>query len=215
MLDFKEYRRKNDAYYVYENNTFQNQLDAEINKAVDDWIKDLQITLMEPLMSVNGIAKEKSLQRSLWDRFSNTIANLWHGRYQRTNPYYYRNIASDYLGSKKESYLGLEDYKNLKETVDSLENLLVEQKFSDLRLFRVLQNKGEELKVKLKQIFAKYPNMIYAFSKQAGFWYILEFKFKETAKGEFLWNAKPRFGKTLASYDLVKQLNANKVLIVN
>ena len=38
--------------------------------------------------------------------------------------------------------------------------------------------------------------------------------FKETAKGEFLWNAKPRFGKTLASYDLVKQLNANKVLIV-
>lgn len=38
--------------------------------------------------------------------------------------------------------------------------------------------------------------------------------FKETAKGEFLWNAKPRFGKTLASYDLVKRLNANKVLIV-
>jgi superfamily II DNA or RNA helicase len=38
--------------------------------------------------------------------------------------------------------------------------------------------------------------------------------FKETAKGEFLWNAKPRFGKTLASYDLAKQLNANKVLIV-
>jgi type II restriction enzyme len=38
--------------------------------------------------------------------------------------------------------------------------------------------------------------------------------FKETAKGEFLWNAKPRFGKTLASYDLAKRLNANKVLIV-
>lgn len=38
--------------------------------------------------------------------------------------------------------------------------------------------------------------------------------FKETVKGEFLWNAKPRFGKTLASYDLAKRLNANKVLIV-
>lgn len=32
--------------------------------------------------------------------------------------------------------------------------------------------------------------------------------------GEFLWNAKPRFGKTLTSYDLMKRLGAQKVLIV-
>lgn len=32
--------------------------------------------------------------------------------------------------------------------------------------------------------------------------------------GQFLWNAKPRFGKTLAVYDLCKQLNLKKVLIV-
>lgn len=38
--------------------------------------------------------------------------------------------------------------------------------------------------------------------------------FEKTEKGEFLWNAKPRFGKTLASYDLVKRLKAKKVLIV-
>lgn len=38
--------------------------------------------------------------------------------------------------------------------------------------------------------------------------------FEKNEKGEFLWNAKPRFGKTLASYDLAKQLKANKVLIV-
>lgn len=31
---------------------------------------------------------------------------------------------------------------------------------------------------------------------------------------EFLWNAKPRFGKTLSVYDLVKQMNLDKVLIV-
>ena len=31
---------------------------------------------------------------------------------------------------------------------------------------------------------------------------------------EFLWNAKPRFGKTLSVYDLVKQMNLTKVLIV-
>lgn len=38
--------------------------------------------------------------------------------------------------------------------------------------------------------------------------------FTSHENGEFLWNAKPRFGKTLASYDLAKELNAKKVLIV-
>jgi len=32
--------------------------------------------------------------------------------------------------------------------------------------------------------------------------------------GKFLWNAKPRFGKTLSSYDLVRKMNAKKALIV-
>ncbi|MBS5217955.1 MAG: hypothetical protein KHY61_07720, partial [Sutterella wadsworthensis] len=32
--------------------------------------------------------------------------------------------------------------------------------------------------------------------------------------GEFLWNAKPRFGKTLTSYDFCKRVGAQKVLIV-
>lgn len=32
--------------------------------------------------------------------------------------------------------------------------------------------------------------------------------------GEFLWNAKPRFGKTLATYDLARRLPAKRVLIV-
>lgn len=38
--------------------------------------------------------------------------------------------------------------------------------------------------------------------------------FEKNEKCEFLWNAKPRFGKTLASYDLAKRLKATKVLIV-
>ncbi len=38
--------------------------------------------------------------------------------------------------------------------------------------------------------------------------------FENNPKGEFLWNAKPRFGKTLASYDLAKRLKANTILIV-
>ena len=38
--------------------------------------------------------------------------------------------------------------------------------------------------------------------------------FTANESGEFLWNAKPRFGKTLAVYDLCKRINATKVLVV-
>lgn len=37
---------------------------------------------------------------------------------------------------------------------------------------------------------------------------------KDNPQGEFLWNAKPRFGKTLTAYDLVRKLDAVNVLIV-
>lgn len=38
--------------------------------------------------------------------------------------------------------------------------------------------------------------------------------FKSHDKGEFLWNAKPRFGKTLACYDLCMRMGFEKILIV-
>ncbi|MDO4679776.1 MAG: DEAD/DEAH box helicase family protein [Aerococcus sp.] len=34
------------------------------------------------------------------------------------------------------------------------------------------------------------------------------------AGGEFLWNAKPRFGKTLTTYDLIRQMHLTNVLVV-
>jgi len=38
--------------------------------------------------------------------------------------------------------------------------------------------------------------------------------FMRNEGGEFLWNAKPRFGKTLSAYDLARKLDAQNVLIV-
>lgn len=38
--------------------------------------------------------------------------------------------------------------------------------------------------------------------------------FQEHSNASFLWNAKPRFGKTLSTYDLVRRLEAENVLIV-
>ncbi|AEC01419.1 Eco57I restriction-modification methylase domain-containing protein [Parasphaerochaeta coccoides] len=37
---------------------------------------------------------------------------------------------------------------------------------------------------------------------------------KDHPEGEFLWNAKPRFGKTLTTYDLVRKMEAQKILVV-
>lgn len=37
---------------------------------------------------------------------------------------------------------------------------------------------------------------------------------KEHKGGKFLWNAKPRFGKTLTTYDLARKMKANMVLVV-
>ena len=38
--------------------------------------------------------------------------------------------------------------------------------------------------------------------------------FQANPNSEFLWNAKPRFGKTLSTYDLARKVNADKVLVV-
>lgn len=38
--------------------------------------------------------------------------------------------------------------------------------------------------------------------------------FNSHEKGEYLWNCKPRFGKTLSAYDLCRRLNVTNVLIV-
>lgn len=67
--------------------------------------------------------------------------------------------------------------------------------------FSALQNESKKIEYKLR------------FEQDEAVKKALEY-FKKNEKGEFLWNAKPRFGKTLASYDLAKRLEAKKVLIV-
>jgi superfamily II DNA or RNA helicase len=67
--------------------------------------------------------------------------------------------------------------------------------------FAALQNENKKTEYKLR------------FEQEEAVKKALEY-FEKNEKGEFLWNAKPRFGKTLASYDLAKQLKAQKVLIV-
>lgn len=72
--------------------------------------------------------------------------------------------------------------------------------FDDFRC-RDVRQVGKELDYKLRaeQEKAVQMTMEYATSHKGG---------------EFLWNAKPRFGKTLTAYDLARRLEATNVLIV-
>jgi len=116
-----------------------------------------------------------------------------------------------------------------------------EESFTDRAFHRFLEKKGIERKIDLgrewfyfngeplksKDLFDLFrkENFLALQNDNGKTEYTLRFEqeeavkkaldyFENNEKGEFLWNAKPRFGKTLASYDLAKRLNANKVLIV-
>lgn len=65
---------------------------------------------------------------------------------------------------------------------------------------------------KRSQVKEKVPYILRA-EQQAAVSDTLEYA-ENHPGGSFLWNAKPRFGKTLATYDFIRRLNADKVLIV-
>ncbi|MEY4459000.1 MAG: hypothetical protein RIT38_205 [Bacteroidota bacterium] len=115
------------------------------------------------------------------------------------------------------------------------------ESFKDVSFHKFLEKKGIERKVNLgrewfyfNEELSKSKDLFDLFRKEkfsalqnsnSKLEYSLRFEqeeavkkaldyFQNNEKGEFLWNAKPRFGKTLASYDLAKRLGATKVLIV-
>lgn len=75
------------------------------------------------------------------------------------------------------------------------------QKFFDFRLNRGLLEAHSAVSYNLRSEQAR------AVEETADYAHLHE-------RGEYLWNAKPRFGKTLTAYDLCKKLGASKVLIV-
>ena len=67
---------------------------------------------------------------------------------------------------------------------------------------RDYQQKGLHYSYKLRKEQEDAVDMTLAYLEETG------------GEGKFLWNAKPRFGKTLTSYDLIRRMKAKNVLIV-
>ena len=100
------------------------------------------------------------------------------------------NIPNDKKHGKEWFY-----FNGTPEKSEELFNKFLDKDFSEVQI----SNQGTNYQLRSEQEDAVNQTLEY---------------FANHEKGEFLWNAKPRFGKTLTTYDLARKLEANKVLIV-
>lgn len=115
------------------------------------------------------------------------------------------NTSDDWFNDKQ-FHRYLRTFKNIQQRQPSewfFYNVTPEQARVDLEHFKNSQyEQGKEqldYQLRAEQKAAVEQTLAYA---------------KNNLEGEFLWNAKPRFGKTLTTYDFARELDAEKVLIV-
>jgi hypothetical protein len=147
MHSFKSYRG------ILENtppatNTPELDKSAEIDKIVDDWVTKL----ISDLINAGSDSK-----RGIWDRFKGSASNLWYGRNNQDNPYFYKNKFGDELGSVQpnESFIPkpykLEDYRQLRDICNNLEQQINENT-ENLRIVQLIKKAAQDLKLSLKKI---------------------------------------------------------------
>lgn len=85
----------------------------------------------------------------------------------------------------------------------------IDPKEAKYKLYEFKENQGILKELNEVEEYTLRPEQEEAVSKT------VEYYLDDISKhNEFLWNAKPRFGKTLATYDFLKRIDAKKVLIV-
>jgi len=130
------------------------KLASEIDKVIDQWVADLKKDLLSGSLS--------SPKMGLWDRLKGSLANIWYGRRNTDNPYYYRNQFGD-LGRMESNSNGLplSEYKSLRQTVEDAEASIVEAAGDNaerLKLFQIINQKATQLKQSLRNaITASMP----------------------------------------------------------
>jgi hypothetical protein len=164
MLTFDEFRGiyKEDA-------TIGPDISKIIDQMVDDWAGELKREI---------ITGAKPAKRGMWDRFKNLLSNVWYGRHNPDNPYQWINKYGDDLGQsvpktegirEETLQLSLNDYKNLREVCENLENQINEENLPEgtpnLRIIQIIDSHANILKQKLKDIFAKEPDKKYEMPK--------------------------------------------------
>lgn len=94
-----------------------NPLATELGRVIDQFVSKLK----------NQLANSNVERRGVWDRVKGWWSNLWHGRDNQSNPYYWQNKLGDTMGSRVESVLTpipLGHYKVLRHQSFLLEEML-------------------------------------------------------------------------------------------
>ena len=154
-----------------------------------------------------GYTERKDVNKRVYEQ-THTAAKKHPYKILWSNSAFFANSKKDFLDTSFHKFLIKNNIENrldlgkewfyfngTPERSEELFNTFVNQGF------RALQTNGQKMPYELR------PEQEEAVEKAKNY-------FETHEKGEFLWNAKPRFGKTLSSYDLAKKLNAKKVLIV-
>jgi hypothetical protein len=140
-----------------------NKLKKDIDDLVVNWVGELKKEL------VSGTAVTQS--RGLWDRFKGGLSNLWYGRQNQQNPYYWQNKLGDDLGRpgsvRSESTefnslpFTLHEYMDLRKFFDEFEKQLFEEYgetegTSSLRINQIINQRANELRQKINNIVAQH-----------------------------------------------------------
>ena len=163
-----------------------------------------------------GYLKIGETKNNVEDRIDqqNKTANV---NYEIVGEYEAQDIKGNYFHDKEIHQILEKEYERKK---DKKTGRLTEWfKISEQDARRVIENriycrfefayhKDEQIEFKLR------PNQEAAVEKTYRRWEISKQHPEDDKLKEFLWNAKPRFGKTITAYEFAKKIEARKVLII-
>ena len=150
-----------------------------------------------------GYTERKNVDDRILEQTKTAAVNLPYDKLW-SEPAKFNNIDKWFTDKQLHSYL--KKFKNVKQRPNTewfYYNGTPEKSHADFDDFR--NNEFRQAKEQLD--YTLRPEQEYAVNKTFSYAKLHE-------GGEFLWNAKPRFGKTLAAYDLARRLDAVNVLIV-
>lgn len=136
------------------------KLKQEIDALVVQWVNELKKELVSGEM--------KTAPRGLWDRFKGGLANMWYGRYNQSNPYYWQNRLGDDLGRPVQSEstfnqlpFTLKEYMDLRNFFDQFEYKIKEDYeetggTGGLRINQIINQKANELRQKLNNLLIQH-----------------------------------------------------------